>query len=292
MSPDLWNAHGPKQVYMTSFLTDVLGSGPAAVAASAIPDLHHFRGSFGGKHVIPLWRDAEATQPNVVVGLLALLGETYHAEVPVERLFAYAYGILAQPAYVERFWDELELPPPRLPLTKSPALFMRVADLGSRLLSLHTYGERYGGNVPHGAARCTRSVSPERYPEGYVYHRGEDVLYVGDGEFRPVSVEVWDYSVSGMQIVKSWLDRRKREPSGRRSSPLDDIGPERWEFTEELLQLLWVLEETIRLQPEGAALLDEVCAGPLFTVDELPAPTDAERRPPVVRPEAQASFEA
>ena len=27
-----------------------------------------------------------------------------------ERLFAYAYGILAQPDYVRRFWDELELP--------------------------------------------------------------------------------------------------------------------------------------------------------------------------------------
>ena len=56
--------------------------------------------------------------------------------------------------------------------------------------------------------------------------------------------------------------------------------PERWEFAEELLQLLWVLEETVRLQPEGAALLDEVCASELFTADELPTPTDAERQPP------------
>ena len=27
---------------------------------------------------------------------------------------------------------------------------------------------------------------------------------------------------------------------------LDDIRPERWDFTEELLELLWVLEETVR----------------------------------------------
>ena len=106
------------------------------------------------------------------------------------------------------------------------------------------------------------------------------VLHVGDGEFAPVSREVWDYSVSGMQVVKSWLDRRKREPSGKKSSPLDNITPARWEFTEELLELLWVLEETLRLQPEGAALLAEVCEGPLFTADELPAPTPAERQPP------------
>ena len=281
MRPELWRAHGPHQVYLVGMLVQVLGAGPAAMAADAIPDLHHFRGSFGDKGVIPLWRNAGATEPNVTGGLLALLSEIYGGDVSPERLFAYAYGILAQPAYVERFWDELEQPPPRLPLTKEAALFERAADLGSRLLSLHTYGERYGGNVPRGEARCTRGVSLNKYPQGHGYDSVKRSLVVGDGEFAPVSKEVWDYSVSGMQIVKSWLDRRKRERSGKKSSPLDAIGPERWEFTEQLLELLWVLEETVRLQPEGTKLLEDVCAGPLFTAAELPAPSEAERRAPV-----------
>ena len=92
-----------------------------------------------------------------------------------------------------------------------------------------------------------------------------------------------------MQVVKSWLDRRKRERSGRKSSQLDKIGPERWTFTEELLALLWALEATVALQPEGAALLDEICAGPLFAASELPSPSAAERRPPDVNA-AQAAF--
>ena len=41
-----------------------------------------------------------------------------------------------------------------------------------------------------------------------------------------------------------------------------------------------MLEETVRLEPEGAALLDEVCASELFTADELPTPTEEERLPP------------
>ncbi len=292
VGPDLWRADGQQQVYMTSLLTGVLGSGSAMTATSAVPDKHHFRGSFGAKDVIPLWRDADATAPNVTGGLLALLSAEYGSDVSPERLFAYAYGILAQPAYVELFWDELELPPPRLPLTKDAGLFKRAADLGSRLLSLHTYGERYGGSVPQGEARCTRGVSLDKYPKGHGYDSVKRSLIVGDGEFAPVSKEVWDYSVSGMQIVKSWLDRRKREPSGRKSSVLDAIGPERWEFTEELLELLWVLEETVRLQPEGAALLAEVCAGLLFTAAELPTPSKAEQRAPAAPgPLAQASFE-
>ena len=164
MNPSLWRAHGPEQVYITSLLTNVLGEGPGATATAAIPDLDHFRGSFGAKHVIPLWRDASATQPNITGGLLARLSAEYDAPVTAERLFAYAYGILAQPAYVERFWDELEQPPPRLPLTKDAALFDRAADLGARLLGLHTYGERYGGSVPQGEARCTKAVSPGALP--------------------------------------------------------------------------------------------------------------------------------
>ena len=238
-----------------------------------------------GKDVIPLWRDAGATHPNVTKGLLEKLRDTLGCPVAAERLFAYAYGILAQPAYVDRFWDELELPPPRLPITRNADLFNRVSDHGAELLHLHTYGKRFGGerddgSVPQGEARCTKGVSPERYPESHEYDRESEILSVGDGEFKPVKPEVWDYSVSGMQIVKTWLDRRSLNGSGRKSSPLDDIRPESWDFTEELLELLWVLERTTQLQPVGAALLDEVCESELFSASELPTPTAAERNAP------------
>ena len=283
--PDLWRTYGPNQVYITSLLTKTLGIGPAAAATAAVPDLDSFCGR-GAKDVIPLWKDAEAKVPNVTNGILDQLAASYATDVGAQRLFAYAYGILAQPAFVERFWEELEMPPPHLPVTKSVGLFQRVADHGERLLYLHTYGERFGspdddGSVPQGSARCTKAVSQEDYPRTFSYDPGSRVLRVGDGEFAPVSPEVWDYSVSGLQVVKSWLDRRKLERSGRKSSPLDEIRPQRWVFTEELLELLWVLEATLALQPQGENLLNEVCASPLFQKDELPTPTAEERRPPI-----------
>ena len=283
--PDLWRTYGPNQVYITSLLTKTLGIGPAAAATAAVPDLDSFCGR-GAKDVIPLWKDAEATIPNVTNGILDELAATYVTDVGAQRLFAYAYGILAQPAFVERFWEELEMPPPHLPVTKSVGLFQRVADHGERLLYLHTYGERFGspdddGSVPQGSARCTKAVSQEDYPRTFSYDPGSRVLRVGDGEFAPVSPKVWDYSVSGLQVVKSWLDRRKLERPGRKSSPLDDTRPQRWVFTEELLELLWVLEATLALQPQGENLLNEVCASPLFQKNELPTPTAEERRPPI-----------
>ncbi len=285
MRPALWRVHGPKQTYLTGLLTGIPGSGPVAVGAAEIPDLHHFRGSFGGKHAIPLWRDAAATQANVTRGLLERLGTTYHRRVGPEDLFAYAYGVLAQPGYVRRFWEELELPPPRLPITKDAELFSRVAAHGARLLYLHTYGERFGspgedGSVPQGRARCTKAVPADRYPANHSHDAEKRVLQVGEGEFTPVAREVYEYSVSGLQVVKSWLDYRRLGGAGLKSSPLDDIRPEHWEFTEQLLELLWVLEATIAMQPEGVGLLDEVCRSELFSDIELPTPADDERRPP------------
>ena len=105
-------------------------------------------------------------------------------------------------------------------------------------------------------------------------------LAVGEGEFAPVAPEVLNFSVSRFQVVRSWLDRWKLNRSGKQSSPLDEIRPERWAFTEELLELLWVIEATLDLQPEGAELLERVCASDLFSEDELPKPSNAERRPP------------
>ena len=127
-------------------------------------------------------------------------------------------------------------------------------------------------------------VSLDEYPAGFNYDPGTKTLRVGDGEFAPVEPTVWSYSVSGLHVVKSWLDYRKLVPSGRKSSDLDKIRPERWTFGEELLELLWVLEATVALEPEGVTLIDEVCASPLFSAQDLPTPTAEERKPPSVAP--------
>ena len=291
MRPDLWQGQGLRQVYMVGMLVQVLGVGPAMVACAEVPDQHYFRGSFGDRGVIPLWRDADASEPNVTKGILARISSVLGVNIPPESLFAYTYGIMAQPAYVERFWDELEQPPPHLPVTKDPELFQRVANHGARLLYLHTYGARFAGTdddstVPKGAALCTVGGSSSELPVGFKYDPTTETLTVGEREFAPVAREVWEYSVSGYQVVKSWLDRRKSKRSGRKSSPLDDIRPQRWEFTEELLNLLWVIEATINLQPEGTDLLGEVCASGLFQSDELPSPSAEERKPPKNTPTA------
>ncbi len=275
---------------MTSLLTGLLGAkGPAAFVTHLIPDRHHFRGSFGGKDIVGLWRDAAATKANVASGVLDVIGERIGAVLP-EDLFAYVYAILQAPSYTSRFYQELEIPGPRIPFTREPALFARGVELGRRLIWLHTYGERMippgerAGRVPQGSARYEKPVpqTEDGYPARHHYDEDKRELHVGEGVFAPVGPEVARFEVSGLHVVGSWLDYRMKSGAGRRSSPLDEIRPTVWpqEFTVELLQLLWILEHTVALGPALDDLLATILAGELFAADDLPQPSEAERRPP------------
>ena len=287
--PVLWCAHGPKQTYLTTLLNHPLGGGPAVTACCKIPDRHHLRGSYGGKDVLPLFRDGKAHYPNLLPGLLDLLGKTYHHKVTPEDFAAYVYGILAQPEFTKRYAEELETREIRVPLTKNKELFRKVRDTGARLLWMHTYGERFDskdrkrGHVPHGKARCLKAVPGdlEGYPESFKYNEATQTLHVGAGEFSPVTPEVYDFEVSGLKVVQSWLKYRMKKGAGKKSSPLDDIRPEQWtsQFTDELLELLWVLEATVKGYPDQALLLDAVVEGPCFEAEELPSVPEDCRKP-------------
>jgi hypothetical protein len=287
--PALWNAHSGSQAYLTTLLTTATGAGPAVFACGEVPDRHHFRGSFGGADVFPLWRDAEATMPNVLPGLLELLANGLGRPVTPEDLFAYVYAVIGSSAYSERFDLELEEPGPRVPLTLDPALFGEAIDLGAELLFLHTYGERYvtgeqtRGSIPDGAARSIKAISQtsEDYPADYGHDEEAQELRVGDGVFAPVSSAVWSFEVSGRRVVDAWLAYRMRERAGRKSSPLDSIQPERWttDLTDELLVLLWIVEKTIELGRDQEELLDRILDSELLLANELDEPPKEARKP-------------
>jgi Type ISP C-terminal specificity domain len=287
--PPLWNSHSDRQIYLTSLLSDVLGLGPAVSASSLIPDLHHFSGR-GGKDVIPLYRDSDATEANVTKNVLPILSREFGFDVSAEDLCCYCYCILSSPAYVDEFSEELTHPGPRIPITKDSELFRRAVDMGQRLICLHTFGDRFmteglrQGELPQGAARNTRGIptSPEQYPEDFAFNSLTEILRVGEGEFAPVTSEVWEFTVSGLPVLQSWLNYRKKSGAGRSSSPLDAIRPDRWTatMTQELLEVIWVLEATLEMHPEIGRLFTSVIESTAFTWEELPQPSEDERQPP------------
>jgi len=293
--PPLVEVATERAIFLTALQGHPLGHGPGIVACAYLPDRHIFRGSYSGKDIIPLYRDAAGTEPNVTAGLLDVLGKEYGDTPSAEDLAAYVYALLGGQSYTRRFWNELETPGPRVPLTKDSALFDEAAALGSRLIWLHTYAERFqgpdrGNEVPQGSARTVKGVSsdPAHYPEKYSYDEDAHEIIVGDGRFGPVAPAIWEFEVSGLKVVQSWLGYRMKKRAGKKSSPLDDIRPEHWtaRMSDELLELLWVLEATLAMEPELESVLDRVVAGACFQASDLPTPQPHERKAPGAKAKA------
>jgi hypothetical protein len=287
--PSLWAAVSDQQIFMVSKPTHAMGAGPAATAATAVPDLDCFRGSFGGKDVIPLHRDANGT-PNADPALLATVQDRidYEGGLGVADLFTYTYALLAGSDYTARFAAELETPGPRVPLTADADLFGSTVALGEELLWLHTYGDRFGegrGGLLLPSISADGHLTLPETPRDIRYNAETLALRIGDGKVNGVLPEVWSFEVSGMQVVKKWLGYRTARGAGRSASsdsPLDQIRPTSWldEWTVELLELLSVLQRTVDLQSRGVELLDRILAGRLISASDLPEPPPELRQPP------------
>ena len=94
-----------------------------------------------------------------------------------------------------------------------------------------------------------------------------------------VEADVWNYNVSGKQVLLHWFSYRKANRERpiigdrRPPSPLGDIQPDYWlaEYTTELINLLNVLGLLVDLEPNQSKLLEKICSGPLISADELGA---------------------
>ena len=280
----LWAARGPHQTFLTTLTSTKLGGGPALTATPYVPDLDHFRGSYGAKNVMPLHRDAVGREPNVADGLLDTLSEKLATEIDADDLLAYVYALGATAAFTERFNEELAeaAGPIHIPVTAEPDLFQQAVALGRDLLWWHTWGERFTPEdqprLPEGHAKELRPV--EGMPNDFDYDPQSQTLTVGTGAFAPVSEAAWNFEVSGLRVLRSWLGYRMKNRKGRKSSPLDDIRPTRWTQTKELLLVLSIIEHTIEATPKATALLTQIVEGPLIPAQDLPTPSPANRKPP------------
>ena len=272
-----------EQSYLTVLHRTSPTVGPAITFSAAIPDLDHYKGSFGGR-VFPLWRDTGATTTNVASGILEFLTEQYKFAVTAEDLFAYLAAVAANPAYTARFQADLAQPGLRIPLAADPKVFAKAVDLGRRVIWLHTFGERFAdkkADRPAGPPRMPKEKAPripkdgaipddpDSMPDEIGYDEAKRRLMIGTGFIDNVPPAVWQYEVSGKRVLTQWFSYRKKNRErpiiGDRRPPskLGEIQPDHWlaEYTTELLNVLNVLALLVELEPAQAKLMEEICAG-------------------------------
>jgi hypothetical protein len=176
----------------------------------------------------------------------------------------------------------------RIPITAEPTFFAQAIELGSRVIWLHTFGERFAdpkAGRPPGPPRLPKERAPripkegaipddpESMPDEIEYDESRRRLMVGKGFVDKVQAAVWNYEVSGKRVLTQWFSYRKKNRErpiiGDRRPPskLGDIQPDHWiaEYTTELLNVLNVLESLVDLEPAQAKLLETICGAP--TID-------------------------
>ena len=122
-------------------------------------------------------------------------------------------------------------------------------------------------------------MDPADMPDVIDYDKSKRRLLVGSGYVEGVAPEVWNYEVSGKQVLRQWFSYRKanreRPLIGDRRPPskLGDIQPDRWlaEYTTELINVLNVLGRLVSLEQSQAELLEQVCSGQMISIEDLRA---------------------
>ena len=208
-----------------------------------------------------------------------------------EDMMAYIAGVMAHPAFTARFKADLVRPGLRLPITGDSELFERASSLGRELIWLHTYGERMvdeDAGRPPGPPRFAKDgptipragtipSTPEDFPNELRYDAAARRLFVGKGYAENVSQAMFDYDVSGMNVLNQWFSYRKKDRrrpiigDRRPPSPLSDIQPDHWlaEYTSDLLDLLHVLGRLIALESAQAEVQEDILGATLLEHEQL-----------------------
>ena len=232
------------------------------------------------------------TLPNIKPALLSHLAKIFAQPVKAEDVMAYLAAVMAHPAFTERFKTDLVQPGLRVPLTAEAKLFAEAVALGSEVIWLHTYGERFvdaAAGRPKGPPRLPKESTPfipaageipsvpAPLPDTMDYDPATRRLKIGKGYIENVTAEMWAYEVSGMNVLRQWFSYRRRD----RTRPISATAARRRRSTRSSRIIgcrntpgTWstfshVLGRVIELEPRQAELLERICAGKLRKADEL-----------------------
>ncbi|MGJ7905509.1 type ISP restriction/modification enzyme [Actinopolyspora sp. H202] len=268
---DLWASRMAGQVFVVEQHSHEISDGPGLVFTSLLPDLHHFNNR--GGRALPLFHpDGSANlAPKFKEALAEILDLN---QIESEDVIAYVAAVVAHPDFTTRFSDELTTPGIRIPITLDADLWQEAVTLGRQIVWLHTYGEIFDDTTagrPKGKVKAgldenripKELVAVSAMPNTLHYTEERRTLHLGEGVWGPVEPGVWEYSVGGKNVIRSWFNYRKSTPGGKKTSPLDNINQESWphEWTIELIELLAVLTQLVDLETHQSDLLDRILMG-------------------------------
>jgi hypothetical protein len=144
-----------------------------------------------------------------------------------ETLFAYVYAVLHSPAYRRKYSEYLRQDFPRIPLPDSADRFIKLAEIGGKLIACHV--------LPQCRVQPLEFVGPVDLlvSRGFPRLRGNVVELNRRFGLRIADPAAWTFHVGGHPVLHRWLQVRR----GRTLTP------------EDLQYFAWLYEVAVTTQP-------------------------------------------
>jgi predicted helicase len=233
-----------------------VSGGPSVLAFPYVPDKHAFNGR-GGKDFYPRLNPKDGSSNLSSSGLD--YAKKFSLIDPESDLIGYIYGIHGTGAYFEIFREDLGLGLDRakVPLTFNRATYEGLSRIGLQLMNTHLGREEFKVDGKLETFRAT-PANTKSVPTAIKYQSNEQAIYFDDTPFCNIPNEIWDFKSNGIHVAKSWLENRKAEPKGKRSSPLDQLNEQHWIYNEEFVKMIADVSAVIEAKKLVMPLLQQI----------------------------------
>jgi len=223
-----------------SFVSNTLGDIHIISGQSYFFPLYLYPSS-GKNHLYEESAEQKNKLPNLNPELIQKLNETYKTDVTPEQIFYYIYAVLYSNIYREKYAEFLKIDFPRVPFTLDYNLFIKMGELGKKLVDLHLLlSSELHNPISKFRGQDSGMVEKVKYSE-------EDMrVYINnDNYFDNVEKVVWEYQIGGYQVCDKWLKDRKE----RILSLME---------TEQYCKIVTAISKTIEIQQEIDNLYQDV----------------------------------
>jgi type I restriction-modification system DNA methylase subunit len=155
-----------------------------------------------------------------------------------EQFFYYIYAILHSPHYREKFFSELKIDFPRIPMFQNKTLIKELSEIGQQLASLHLM-ENEKQTKPNVLFKNKGS----NIVKSLKFKESENELWINESQcFSNLSKEAWTFKIGGHEVVREFFtDREDRELTS--------------EEVENVRKMIVAVEETIPLMAKIDSLI-------------------------------------
>lgn len=202
-----------------------------------IVDLHLI-GS--GSYIAPLYlyeKENEKSEKiikseNFTPNFRKFIDKKYGEKFTPEQILAYIYAVLFHKNYREKFGDFLRIDYPKIPFVDSKENFLKLSDLGQKLINLHLMKAETDSEI----LGKFKDINHKNYTiEKSAFDKNAKAVFVNESlNFQGVSEEIWDYKIGGYQVLDKYLKSHKDEN-------IDYV---------HFNKIIKILQETIKLENE------------------------------------------